>query len=201
MADGAFVDRYFIPMVLGTSISTAALLAICFRPIRGSGAFAAASALSLAAFLTYAGWASLQSDKAEGRALSAAIKMLESYPDASLPIATAESLTFLELSHYAPPAVRSKLVYLADRGLAKHWLGFTSTESGMYSLVGPWFGTNVVNYRDFIVEHPRFLLFGNLDLSWVDKQLRSDGWTLDFRGTQPNKILFEVRRGAPSYPE
>ena len=203
MVDGAFVDRYFIPMVLGTSISTAAFLAICFRPIRGNGAFAVASALSLVAFLTYAGWASLQGARGEGRALSATIKMLESYPDASLPIATAESQTFLELSHYATPAVRSKLVYLGDLGLAKRWLGFTSMESGMYSLVGPWFGTNVVNYREFVVEHAHFLLFGNLDSvdSWVDKQLRSDGWALDFRGAQPGKILFEVRRGAPPKPE
>jgi hypothetical protein len=194
---GAFVDRYFIPMVLGCGIVTAALLATCFRSLRVNGASVVAISLVLAAFLGLEGWTSLKGAKAARSALFSEIQMLTSYSTKTQPIVANDNRTLVELGHYAPPDVRLRLLYLVDQDLAKQWLGYSQIDKAMYNLIGPWFHANVTNYQDFTSKNSKFILFGRLEDGWVDKQLRSEHWIEDVRGVLQGgqtKYLFEVRR-------
>jgi hypothetical protein len=194
---GAFVDRYFIPMVLGCGIVTAALLAALFRSLSGKGASVAAVSLVLAAFLGLEGWATLKEAKAGRSALYSEIQMLRSYPSATLPIVTNDNQTFVALNHYAPTDIRLRLVYLVDQDLAIRWLGYSQIEKAMYKLVEPWFHANVINYQNFISKNSQFLLFGRLEDGWLDRQLRSEGWIENVRGIMPGgqiKYLLEVHQ-------
>jgi hypothetical protein len=191
---GAFVDRYFIQMIFGVSIITATILSICFLPFGRNGSFAKASAMSVAVFLALAGWQILKEAKAKRNELAAAVDILQSDTDASIPIVSCETHKFLELSHYAQAPIKDRLVYLSNREYASRWLGVTSVEKGMYRLVGPWFRTNVADYDQFLRDHRKFLLFCDASGAWVHEQLASEGWSFELRKKATLFNLFEVRK-------
>jgi hypothetical protein len=80
-----------------------------------------------------------------------------------LPFVAGSGLTFLELDHYESPELTSRLYYLTDREYATRYAHATLWEG--YRLLNQYFPIrgNIAYYREFIAQHPRFLVLGT---SW-----------------------------------
>jgi len=109
----------------------------------------------------------------------------------SLPIALAQPHDILELSHYAPPALRHRLVYLASPALARRYLGTDSTEAGVVVL-GGFSDITVHGYRPFVHSGRSFLVFadpGN-GTGWLTRALAADRVPLRVVARPPGATLY-----------
>ena len=194
LVTGAFTDRYAIPAIIGFSILVAFIAAKLFDN----------TALTAAALvICIVGWFGVLELRAvqavSGNSLNATIELLQSEGESSLPIVASDPHTFIELAHYAPPEIASRLVYLADPPTALRRLGYDSVERGMIDLLKPWFGLNVTDYKSYTASHPRFLTYGSFGfLNWITPQLEEDGMRIEMRGRNGGKFLFLVYRDEQS---
>jgi 4-amino-4-deoxy-L-arabinose transferase-like glycosyltransferase len=185
---GAFTDRYAISAIIGFSVLIAFVAAKLFE----NTAFLAATLI-----ICFVGWFGILQlealQRVSNNSLGAAVKLFETENESNLPIIASDPHTFIELAHYAPPEITSRLVYLADPAASLKQLGHNSVERGMVDLLGPWFHLNVTDYNSYVVSHPRFLIYGNLGfLNWVTNRLKEDGMRSELRGRNGDKFLFLV---------
>jgi hypothetical protein len=116
-----------------------------------------------------------------------------------LPFVVAGALNFLEIDHYGPPVLLSRLYYLTDRDAA---MEYTRTElfAKGYPILKGWFPIRgkIAPYQTFIRDHPRFLVYGPyaFPTDWLIKKLIDDGANLrllsDAEGAYGDNLLFEV---------
>jgi len=152
---GAFTYRYALSAVIGFSILIAhgvrkldggrAVLGTCFTVFLCSW-------FTIAAFIQY---------KHQGVTIttwSNNYTFLQSGVDPTLPIVAADLHTFMTLAYYAPPAVSSRVVYLADPEASLQHLGHDTVDRGILDLK-PWFQVAVEEYEAYIASHERFLVF------------------------------------------
>lgn len=118
----AFVDRY----LLWATIGFALLLAMLFRRIVNGHVFAGTAATVVLAFLFTGGL--LRNAIAEPRLFrgESALQALEQVPPGQEPLVVTDLHVFEELSYYARPQVRARLVYLLDREIEMNRLGSDS---------------------------------------------------------------------------
>jgi len=205
LATGAFTNRYALPAVIGFSVLVAFIAAKIWNDH-------ALMAMALAVCL--GGWFLLTTareirDPSSNSlssftevALQNSIKLLQSERERSLPLVAADAHTFTILSHYAPPEITSRIVYLADPEIALKRLRHNSVERGMIDLIKPWFHMNVTDYKSFIAEHPRFLVYGNFGalgfVNWILPELQANNMRVEFRGRNGDNLFFLVSRNEQS---
>jgi hypothetical protein len=111
-----------------------------------------------------------------------------------LPIVIDSALDYAPDWFYSPPAMRSRLAYLADRPYAVRQPDFLPEIS--LTANQPYFPMKVTPYGDFVKRHARFLLVAgqNPRLEWTRDRLISNGWrsTLVIRGTHSRLFLMEA---------
>jgi hypothetical protein len=208
VATGAFTNRYALPAIVGFAVLGGFTAAV---------AFTSRARMGLVALMCLVGWYGLSQTRElrdptsfsmpiRTADLEASIDLLRSDPERQLPLVVADPHNFTILSHYAPPDVRPRLVYLADPNLAMKRLGHNSVERGMLDLVKPWFRMNVADYNTFVAEQPRFLVYGNYGvlgfLNWLLPELQARGMRIEFRGRRGEYWFFLASRehGEPSGP-
>jgi hypothetical protein len=124
---------------------------------------------------------------------------LKAAPGADLPFVVADPHTFAVLSHYGPPELRARMVYLADPDLALKHLGHNSVERGMLDLLRPWFRMNVVEFEPFIADHAQFLVYGDFFrlgfLNWMTPELQQRGIRLELLNRQGDNLFLLASRG------
>jgi hypothetical protein len=116
-----------------------------------------------------------------------------------LPVVISSGLLFLELDHYAPPAVAGRLHYLMDDEIARKKTGSDVFDKS-FLVFRRWFPIRgrLEDYKTFLAAHPKFLLYGysSFDLDWLIPELIEDGAKMTYLGQQgPLKqrtVLFEV---------
>jgi len=105
-----------------------------------------------------------------------------------LPLVAASGLTFLEMNKYENPATLSRLYYLSDRDLALRYAHSTLFE-GSFSELKKYFPVraNFASYRQFVADHPHFLVLGTPDYpeDWLIRRLLDIHATLDYLGSFP----------------
>jgi len=201
LATGAFANRYALPAVIGFGILVALIAAKIFNN---------RAVMGLALVICFGGWFLLTQAREirdptsnsmgpfTNEALHSGIKLFQSEREQTLPIVAAEPHTLVNFSHYAPPEIASRMVYLADPAIALKRLGHNSVERGMVDLIKPWFGMNVTDYKSFVAEHPRFLVYGNFGnlsfLNWVLPELQANNLRVEFRGRSGENLFFLVSR-------
>ncbi|MBK9313243.1 MAG: glycosyltransferase family 39 protein [Acidobacteria bacterium] len=187
----AFTYRYALPATLGLAI----LLSFAFRHlIRGRDTLTIILVLLLAfSFVSRAG-KTLHESARVVNSREGTVKMLLSAQNTSLPVVCSDPHTFLVLSHYAPPQLRSRLAYLADPEASMRYLGHDSLERGMLDLLKPWFRLNVQEFQPFIDSRRQFLLCGGPDhfLNWVLQDLVSTGRRVELLDRSGDSLLFLV---------
>jgi hypothetical protein len=192
---GAFTDRYAIPATLGLGI----LVPFGFRQVlRGQSALTFVLVLCLAASLVPRGGIILQASAKNVQTRESVIAMLQADRTGIEPLVCSDPHLFLRLSHYAPPELRSRLVYLADPAESMRYLGHNSVERGMLDLLKPWFRLNVQQYRPYLDSGREFLLVGepHYFLNWVLQDLVASGAHIELRDRRQEFVLLDVRRRA-----
>jgi hypothetical protein len=184
----AFTDRYAMPCVIGMG----ALVALSsHRLLNGRVIWGCMATLCLCGWFTFNEARAFLDLAGAGSKHAQAIKLLQSGAD--LPIVISDPHTVVEFSYYAPPEITSRMVYLADPSASLRHLGFDSVDRGMRDLVGPWFGVNVADYKQFMARRRQFWVYGNLGfLSWLIDELQKEDVKIELKDHQGGNFLFLV---------
>jgi hypothetical protein len=115
---------------------------------------------------------------------------LEGMREDNVPIVVGRPLAFLELEHYASPALAGRLYYLTDPKAAARWVG-----NVVFDVKGPVlqeffpFRSHFAEYGSFLAQHKRFVV---AEPGWVVPQLTAGGATVRLRGTVDGARYYEV---------
>ncbi len=198
---GVFVSHIFMLRYgLGTVIGVAILVSAGPSALTGrSKAVGAALVLLLAGWFVFstAAWAAGLFAAPQEEALLGKVPFERLRPE--LPVVISSGLLFLEMDHYAPPAVASRLCYLMDEEIARKKTGADVFDKG-FLVSRRWYPIrgHLEDYRSFLAAHPKFLLYGysSFELDWLIPQLIEDGAKMTYLGKRgPSKyqtVLFEV---------
>ena len=189
----AWAARYVGPAVVGFCILIAVTL---YGRIRRSHGNLVAGVL----FAVLAGWFLWQQISLVrlSRGISYAEDQLAELGDFSthgdLPVVMPHGSQYLPLAHYWPKPLASRLYYLTDRGAA---LRYRRTAMGGHALArfAQWVPLNVVPYRSFVENHPRFLVFGSV--GWVLPKLIEDGARVELKGFAAGLRVYEAEFRPP----
>jgi hypothetical protein len=107
-----------------------------------------------------------------------------------LPIVIGRSLTFLELEHYASPALAGRLYYLTDSKAAAHSLGNVLFDAKGRVLPEFFpFRSHFAEFGSFVAQHQRFVA---TEPGWVVPLLTAEGAVVQLRGTVEGSRYYEV---------
>jgi hypothetical protein len=189
---GAYHARYSIAMVLGL----AGLVAGAVAGAR-SGRIAVVTSIVLALWVT-------------GRGIVAAVPLLTSAPAPDvltfhpllrsarlppvLPIVVSDVATFVQLEHYAPPAMRSRLRAITAPFDDQAPEYYEDSSSRALESLSRWHHVAVVRYDDLVRGREPFLAYG--DGSWLPRRLSRDGARLELIGATFEKVLILVTPGS-----
>ncbi len=163
---GYFMDRYAETAICGVVLLVAGVLFRYFR--RNAAAFAVVvMALLIAPHVARAVAYGFRGPKVEMPAMP--------NPPGS-PLVMADAFRFTQLSYYAPPEIRSRLVFVVDLPTAvklPDLLPELSMIAGRWYL--PW---RMVDYAEWTRTHPNFALeYNNIIIrEWLPKRLTQDGY-------------------------
>jgi hypothetical protein len=180
---GAWHERYFIPWVIGF----AGLVAISVHE-SGVVVLHAVAAVILALFV-----ARESVRVVEWRHKPDVVPMVslaDREGQRALPILVSDGVVFVQLAHYAPPTLASRLWYPLKSPALIAKTG-TDTESRAVEGLARFAGLHVEPLPDFLTKHPRFVLFG--PHSWVVDALVSSGATLELKSRADELNVYEVR--------
>lgn len=107
------------------------------------------------------------------------------------PTVIAGELMFLQFWYYAPPAERTKLVYLSDPERALRYRGSDIVELN-YQALARWTGVPVDRFDAFVQRHDEFRMY-SAGAGWQVDQLRDLPATVSLAGTEAGGRLFVVR--------
>lgn len=196
---GAYFPRYGILALIAYSLLIAFFMAIYTNVNRLAAA--AASVILLASICgSTIVFRMLNTLRTWGRTTTATVHTApieKMRPD--LPLVAASGLTFLEMDKYESPATVSRLYYLSDRNLALRYAHATIFE-GVFVTLNRHFPirAKAVPYRQFVAEHPHFLVVGTPDYSedWLLRRLLDIHAKLEYLGNFPipykDTEIFEV---------
>jgi hypothetical protein len=100
------------------------------------------------------------------------------------------SLTFLQLWYYAPPAARTRLVYLADPESARRFTGSDTIDRG-YLALARWVPLPVMSYAEFVSRQRAFTVYA-AGSGWLIARLEEDGASLELAGAEAGGREYRV---------
>ncbi len=153
----AFVDRYILWTIIGIAFIAAALLR---QVARGQAAVGVAVLGLLIALIARQDIGSFRNPPIL-RVGEATLHELESLPDGPESIVVIDDEAFMELSYYAPPRVRERLVYLVNLDLDLRFYG-SDTSTLVILAVSHRTKLNVQPYDGFLAAHPEFIVSASL---------------------------------------
>ena len=171
LVTGAYVERYVLAAVIGPALLLPLALA---RLSRGSRTVAITSTVVLAVWfgVLFQYWQRDIGVDLDRR--DRLVAFLENRAPPMGDIAVAHPHDYLELAHYAPPALAARLVRLSDPELALRYTGNRSTEDGLVVLSG-FAPLRIVPYSE---RHTPILLLRTVrgaEPDWVVEALADDG--------------------------
>jgi hypothetical protein len=195
VAQGGMTARYALPAVLGFPLAAAYLIQyLTGRWNRaGPAAFAALVLLCVGRQETRF-W---DSQRAHGARFvspaAAAVEMVAGSGNEDLPVVISDGLDYLPIVHYAPAGWAKRFVALVDERRAIQETGSDSLDKGLLA-VRSCMPAEVYEYRDFVAQHPKFLLYsdGNLDFDWWPRRLMHDGQGLQILAVSGRRNLYLV---------
>jgi hypothetical protein len=183
-----FVDRYAVPSAVGLMLM---VVTSCWWV--GAGSRILGVSLMLTFLITsvglYTGPALRHPHLREGEEAKA---ILASAPATSAPIVLSDPHIFLELWHYSPPKLRSRLVHPLSVALSRKYANVDSDEL-LLSALRHRSSLPVPDYDQFLQSNPTFLLCTKPE-DWMQWDLMRVGFTL--KPLKRGEIeLYQVTRG------
>ena len=200
LVTGAFVNRYALPAVIGFGVLAGVGSEVAFRRH---------PSMRVAVVVCLVGWFALSqarewiaptgySQPFPPAAVLRPAEWVDALEERSLPLVIADAHTFTMLSHYGAPAIKSRIVYLADPDRALARLGHNSVERGMLDLLKPWFHMNVVPFEPFLAQHRRFLVYADFVklafINWLEPELRARGMHIELLNRGGDNMLLLASR-------
>ncbi|MCY2987923.1 MAG: hypothetical protein NTY19_08690 [Planctomycetota bacterium] len=148
-----FVERYTLWALTGIAVLVAALLYAAARGISAVGV----GTLSLLLFLFALSEANVLCRQPVLLNGEAVLQELSSLTDSSAPIVVAHYAVFLELSYYAAPRLRERLIYPVSRDLYLRYVG-VDTPPLIMSALSHRTQLSIIGYDAVLAAHPRFIL-------------------------------------------
>jgi hypothetical protein len=109
------------------------------------------------------------------------------------PVAVPDGQLFLQMWHYAPEPLKSRLLFLADNQAALKYMGFDTIDGGIRDL-RPWSSMQVVEYQSFARPGREFLVYQNtLRPGWLISKVVDEGATVELRKYAGFRALLRVR--------
>jgi Dolichyl-phosphate-mannose-protein mannosyltransferase len=196
LVTGAFTVRYVLPSVIGFSIlfAFAAYRLLDGRAIIGASLVVLlCSAFVMGEVRNFRRLVEASLDQAK------TYEFLRSDSESKLPIVASDLHAFMQLAHYAPRDVASRLVYLANAQASLRYLGHSSVDQGILDLK-PWFRLNVEEYAPYVASQQRFLVYvrgrylnkPNANINWLVSDLTTDSRRIELRSRYKDDLLFLV---------
>jgi hypothetical protein len=119
---------------------------------------------------------------------------LLSLAEGKLPLVIGNPFWVPVVAHYAPPAMAARIYYLSDARASERFAGTDYFEAAlpiMYRLPVPG---HIVNYRDFVAAHHRFLVYSSgSSYDWIMGRLGEEkDITFTFIGRFNDSLLLEA---------
>jgi hypothetical protein len=123
----------------------------------------------------------------------------DSFPfpfDGELPIVVQDARDYLKMVHYGPPELTRRIYYLADGEQSMRLEGSLGLDVSLMDLK-KWVPLQVQDYRSFIEQHDRFLLFWGKSeefalIGWQMTKMIEDGAKLALVQQHGSRLLFAV---------
>jgi len=110
----------------------------------------------------------------------------------SLPVMATPAVFFMQLQHYAPDPVRSRVIYAADEALALEYDGIYTGETNLLSF-SRMLPLRVTHFDDFLTAHPHFLLAAETtNPTWHIPALQKRGAVIRFVNRFGTYFVFDV---------
>ena len=106
------------------------------------------------------------------------------------PTVVSSSLTYLQLWYYTPPALRGRLIYLADPHAARARTGSDTIDRG-YLALARWTPVSVQRYDMFIAKYPDFRVY-SAGSGWLMDELDAIGARIELVGPDAGGRLYRV---------
>jgi hypothetical protein len=200
---GAFTWRYGLSAVIGFSI----LLPLAVQRLNGGRIIIGICfTVFMCVWFIVMGVIQLHHQAIINASWSKTYEFLQSEGDPRLPIVAGDLHTFMTLVHYAPPAIMSRVVYLANPQASIRYFGHDTVDRGILDLK-PWFHVAVQNYAPFVNSHDRFLVYARVrgartwlgyfwgapwDWSWLLYELHEAPTRIELLGRNDDDLLFLV---------
>jgi hypothetical protein len=193
LGHGLLLDRYVLSMVLGLPLAACYLLPRLGRKSRA--VFVVVAILLLAAHEARF-W--IAQDHHIGQPESPWIpveQMVNAAGHPNLPVAVSSAVQYLELNHYAPAEMDTRLVFLVDPPKAIEYDGSDSGDRQML-ILRSYAPMHVEEFPSFRTAHAEFLLLSNGDarLDWWPTRFRAEPATeLSVVATQGQSTIYLVK--------
>ncbi len=183
----AFVERYTLWAVIGFGLLAGALLCRVLRAQSPVGV----ALLGILIVLIIRNQAGGLWDPPLLRRGQAAYEALEKLPDSAEAIVTPDPFVFMELSYYAEPRLRDRVVFPASRELDLHYRG-NDTLAMIFTALARRTRIHVEPYEKVLAEHPRFILPETFDdyMAW---HLVEQGYRVFPLSQEKNPTVFLVQ--------
>ncbi len=198
-ATHVFAPRYALPANIGSGILAACFLKLGSRrqPMYAAAVFVLLMlAAVLQQFLFTTSFNPLHTTQLRSdsglRGAETIWRKLRALPDTSEPIVIGYNADFLELSYYAEPPLRRRLVYLLSRKLNLRYNGFDLDYVNLFAMRKR---TNlaIVELASFLSANPRFILAVEPENDYLSRYLRSEGYRLVALDSNSVPMLYEVQ--------
>ena len=109
------------------------------------------------------------------------------------PVVVSDGQLFLQMWHYAPEPLKSRLLFLADNAAALKYTGFDTIDGGI-RVLRDWSSVGVVEYQSFASPGREFFVYQNtLRPGWLISKVVDDGATVEIRKYSAFRSLIRVR--------
>jgi hypothetical protein len=109
------------------------------------------------------------------------------------PVVVADGQLFLQMWHYAPERLKSRLLFLADKEAAVKYMGYDTIDGGIRVLRN-WSSVDVEEYQAFASPGREFLVYqSTIRPGWLISKVVDDGATVEVRKYAGFRSLLRVR--------
>jgi hypothetical protein len=186
---GPLFSRYAMAATIGVALGLACALSSA-RPkaIAAFGLFVITSvAVHEMVFWRHSGRDPFAPDYAGG----GVAKLVERAGHGDLPVAVGQALTYAPLAYYSPPGLANRLVHLMDKDKD---LGSGGTD--LFAKARPslpeFFPHQSVDYSEFALAHPEFLLYSEDGDAWQDR-LSREASSMQLLATEGDRRVYLVK--------
>jgi hypothetical protein len=178
-----FIERYAVLVIAGPAL----LVPMLVSRLTG-GRPAAGAALAIAALVPFLG--ELAQVRGFTNPLAKELMLVEALR--SGPVVVDDGIRFLQLWYYAPPELKSRLLYVGDIPSSVRYLGIETIDLNLFAAARVR-TLPVISYGDFAAPGKEFLMYVTGGAGWMAPKVIAEGGALEVVDWRRDRALVRVR--------